>query len=331
MINGFEGQEELKEKLREKTIFISGGTGSVGQAVLKRLLGYAVSEIRIFSRDESKQYAMQHTFFDERISYFLGDLKDKESLMYAMDGVDIVIHTAALKQVPLCELNPLEAVKTNIMGTDNLISVAASCKVSKIIYLSSDKAVNPSCTMGLTKKLEETICISKSQNLSPVICGVRFGNILFSKGSVIPVFVNQINLGQKVTITDPGMTRFIMSIDEAVDLVLYALLHGKSGELYVKRCNTCSVDSLVQAISRIYSEKYQGSKIIGIRKNEKLHETLIAEEEIPLVDAKDPVFLCINYFMTPNTGDNAMKEYSSNSEEGLGVEELKELLLEYIQ
>ncbi len=327
MTKDFYGRKNPADEFADKTVLITGGTGTVGLACLKRLLSYPVKEIRIFSRDESKQYDMQNTYSDKRISYFLGDLKDRESILYALSGSSIVFHTAALKQVPLCERNPLEAVKTNILGTDHLLSAADICNVEKLIYLSSDKAVDPTCTMGLTKKLEEIMCVSKSQYLSPLICGVRFGNVLFSKGSVIPLFIDQISRGRKITVTDPKMTRFIMSIDEAVDLVLYASLYGKSGQIYVKKCRTCRIGDLVEAISFVFSDIYTGSEIIGVRKNEKYHEVMLTAEETRHIVEENDDFIGIDYTVPPDPS-KGREEYNSGTEKLLSVEELKSLLLE---
>jgi len=255
---------------KDKTLLITGGTGSFGNAVLKRFLNTDIGEIRIFSRDEKKQDDMRRFYKNDKIKFYIGDVRDLASVKNAMYGVDFVFHAAALKQVPTCEFFPLEAVKTNVLGTDNVLTAAIECGVKKVICLSTDKAAYPINAMGLSKALMEKVFIAKSRTVSPdktLICGTRYGNVMASRGSVIPLFVQQIKSGQPLTVTNPNMTRFLMSLDESVDLVLYAFEHGQSGDIFVQKAPACTIGDLAKALLEIF-EADNEIKIIGTRHGE---------------------------------------------------------------
>ncbi|HPV43749.1 MAG TPA: polysaccharide biosynthesis protein, partial [Spirochaetota bacterium] len=275
---------------KDKTLLITGGTGSFGNAVLRRFLDTEVKEIRIFSRDEKKQDDMRHEFNNEKIKFYIGDVRDYNSINTAMHGADYVFSAAALKQVPSCEFYPMEAVKTNIIGTENVINAAIANKVARVICLSTDKAVYPVNAMGMSKALMEKVMAAKASMLredETVLCGTRYGNVMASRGSVIPLFIQQIKSSKPITITDPDMTRFMMSLDNAVDLVLYAYKNGRQGDIFVQKAPAATIGDLAQALLNIFDSKNE-IVIIGTRHGEKKHETLLNREEMARAeDLKD--------------------------------------------
>jgi len=321
-----------------KVLLITGGTGSFGNAVLRRFLHTDIAEIRIFSRDEKKQDDMRHFYKNPKVKYFIGDVRDRLSIDNAMQGVDYVFHAAALKQVPSCEFFPAEAVRTNVLGCENVLNSAQANKVKKAIVLSTDKAVYPINAMGMTKALSEKIMVAKSRNLNgsgTVVCGTRYGNVMASRGSVIPLFVNQMKHDQPITVTDPNMTRFMMSLESAVELVLFAFENGNNGDLFVKKSPATTIASLAQAIKELYKS---GSvvKIIGSRHGEKLYETLVNREEMVKAEDMGDFYripadtrdLNYNKFFTEGTEKIAeVDEYNSHNTYRLSVDETKELLL----
>jgi len=328
----------------EKTLLITGGTGSFGNAVLRRFLKSDLKEIRIFSRDEKKQDDMRQYYNSSKIKYYIGDVRNYESIKSAMKGVDFVFQAAALKQVPSCEFFPVEAVRTNVLGCDNVLNAAMENKVSRVIVLSTDKAVYPINTMGMSKALSEKVMVAKSRNLNGtgmVFCGTRYGNVMASRGSVIPLFADQIKKGNPLTITDPNMTRYMMTLDDAVDLVLFAFENGNPGDIFVQKSPACTIEVLAKALLEIYNADNQ-IKIIGTRHGEKLYETLVNREEmikaedlgnfyrIP-ADTRD-----LNYnrfFIEGEAQISQMEEYTSHNTRRLNIEETKELLmrLDFIQ
>ncbi|MBR3971849.1 MAG: polysaccharide biosynthesis protein [Ruminococcus sp.] len=328
-----------------KTLLITGGTGSFGNAVLDRFLGTDIKEIRIFSRDEMKQDQMRHKYQNEKIKFFIGDVRDINSLSLAMYGVDYIFHAAALKQVPSCEFFPIEAVKTNVLGTDNVLSAAISAGVKKVICLSTDKAAYPVNAMGTSKAMMEKVTIARARTVSPEktsICCTRYGNVMCSRGSVIPLFISQIKQGLPLTLTDPDMTRFIMSLEEAVDLVLFAFENGKSGDILVQKAPACTVAVLAQAVAELFGVPRIEKKIIGIRHGEKKYETLLtAEECASAVDMGDFYRVPadkrdLNYDLYFDKGDTKLStidEFTSDNTDLLTVDEVKEklLTLSYIQ
>jgi len=322
-----------------RTLLITGGTGSFGNAVLKRFLNTDIGEIRIFSRDEKKQDDMRKFYKNDKIKFYIGDVRDLSSIKNAMHGVDFVFQAAALKQVPSCEFFPLEAVKTNVIGTDNVLTAAIECGVKKVICLSTDKAAYPINAMGLSKALMEKVFIAKSRTVDPdktLICGTRYGNVMASRGSVIPLFVEQIKSGQPLTVTDPNMTRFMMSLDEAVELVVFAFQYGQSGDIMVQKSPAATIGDLAQAIKEIF-EADNEIKIIGTRHGEKQHETLLTREErlvaedlgsyyrVP-ADKRDLNY--DKYFVEGNRRLSAVEEYNSHNTERLNKEQIKEKLLQ---
>jgi UDP-N-acetylglucosamine 4,6-dehydratase/5-epimerase len=265
-----------------KKLLITGGTGSFGSAVLKRFIGEAFDEIRIFSRDEKKQEDQRLRYNDPRLRYYIGDVRDYRTVLNATRGVDYIFHAAALKQVPSCEFHPMEAVKTNIMGTDNLLEAAIANEVSRVICLSTDKAVYPINAMGISKALMEKVMVAKSRvaaDSKTVICGTRYGNVLASRGSVIPLFVGQVRAGRKITITDPNMTRFVMTLAEAVELVLYAFTNGENGDIFVQKAPSVTVHNLALAVLDVLQKPDHPIHVMGPRHGEKLYETLLSREE----------------------------------------------------
>ena len=271
---------------KDKTLLITGGTGSFGNAVLNRFLRTDIGEIRIFSRDEKKQDDMRHDFqarmpeVANKIKFYIGDVRNKSTLKYAMKGVDYVFHAAALKQVPSCEFFPMEAVKTNVIGTDNTLDAAIDAGVKCVICLSTDKAAYPINAMGITKAIEEKIAVAKSRLSGDTrICCTRYGNVMCSRGSVIPLWIDQIRKGNPITLTEPGMTRFIMSLEEAVDLVLFAFEHGKNGDILVQKAPACTIQTQAEAVCELFGGKKEEIKVIGIRHGEKMYETLLTKEE----------------------------------------------------
>jgi len=329
---------------KDKVLLITGGTGSFGNAVLKRFLNTDIGEIRIFSRDEKKQDDMRRFYKNDKIKFYIGDVRDLASVKNAMYGVDYVFHAAALKQVPTCEFFPLEAVKTNVLGTDNVLTAAIECGVKKVICLSTDKAVYPINAMGISKAMMEKVFIAKSRTVSPdktLICGTRYGNVMASRGSVIPLFVQQIKSGQPLTVTNPNMTRFLMSLDEAIDLVLFAFEHAQSGDIFVQKAPACTIGDLAQALKEIFDADNE-IKIIGTRHGEKLYETLLSKEEFLVAEDLGRYYRVpadnrdLNYDKYFVQGDERLslgQEYNSNNTERLNVEQIKEklLALDYIQ
>jgi UDP-N-acetylglucosamine 4,6-dehydratase/5-epimerase len=268
--------------LKGKTLLITGGTGSFGQAVLNRFLDSDVKEIRIFSRDEKKQEDMRIQLNNPKVKFYIGDVRDSKSIDDAMLDVDFVFHAAALKQVPSCEFYPMEAVKTNVIGTENVLTSAINHKVKKVICLSTDKAVYPINAMGISKALMEKVMVAKSRNVDgskTIICATRYGNVMASRGSVIPLFIDQIKVGKPITITDPCMTRFLMSLEEAVELVMYAFQHAQPGDIFVQKAPACTIEVLAQALKEIFKAD-NPIKQIGTRHGEKLYETLLTREEM---------------------------------------------------
>ncbi|MBE7064748.1 MAG: NAD-dependent epimerase/dehydratase family protein [Ruminococcaceae bacterium] len=322
-----------------KILLITGGTGSFGGAVLNRFLNTDIKEIRIFSRDEKKQDDMRHSYQNDKIKYYLGDVRDIQSVRNAMHGVDYVFHAAALKQVPSCEFFPIEAVKTNVLGTENVLTAAIDAGVKKVICLSTDKAAYPVNAMGTSKAMMEKVFVAKSKTVPPdktLICGTRYGNVMCSRGSVIPLFIDQIKSGKPLTVTEPKMTRFIMSLEEAVELVLYAFENAQTGDIMVQKAPACTIEVLAQAVKELFHADNE-IKVIGIRHGEKMYETLLTNEEcansidcgkfyrVP-ADARD-----LNYDKYVVKGDvkrSNLTEFNSNNTELLGVEEVKAKLLE---
>lgn len=329
---------------KDKILLITGGTGSFGNAVLNRFLNTDIGEIRIFSRDEKKQDDMRKKYKNDKIKFYIGDVRDIQSIKGAMNGVDYIFHAAALKQVPSCEFFPLEAVKTNVLGTDNVLTAAIEAGVRKVICLSTDKAAYPVNAMGTSKAMMEKVFVAKSRTVSPdktLICGTRYGNVMCSRGSVIPLFIEQIKAGKLLTITEPKMTRFIMSLEEAVDLVMFAFENAESGDIMVQKAPACTIEVLAQAIKELFNVESK-IKIIGIRHGEKMYETLLTNEECAIAKDMGKFYRVptdkrdLNYEKYFTYGDNErikIQEYTSNSAEILDVKAVKEklLTLRYIQ
>lgn len=335
----------------KKTLLITGGTGSFGNAVLNRFLKTDIDEIRIFSRDEKKQDDMRHEYqakypeVADKIKFYIGDVRELSSVKSAMHGVDYIFHAAALKQVPSCEFFPMEAVKTNVIGTDNVLTAAIDEGVKSVICLSTDKAAYPVNAMGVTKALEERIATAKSRTVDPSrtkICCTRYGNVMCSRGSVIPLWIDQIRSGQAITITDPTMTRFIMSLEEAVELVLFAFEHGSSGDIFVQKAPACTIQTQAEAVCELFGGNKGQIKVIGIRHGEKMYETLLTNEEcakaIDLgafyrVPADNRGLNYDKYFSQGDVQRNTLTEFNSNNTRLLNVEQVKEklLALSYIQ
>ncbi len=334
-----------------KTLLITGGTGSFGNAVLNRFLKTDIGEIRIFSRDEKKQDDMRHEFqakmpeVAEKIKFYIGDVRDLASVKNAMHGVDYIFHAAALKQVPSCEFFPIEAVKTNVLGTENVLNAAIEAGVKNVVCLSTDKAAYPVNAMGTSKAMMEKVIVAKSRTVSPEktkICCTRYGNVMCSRGSVIPLWIDQIRNGNPITITDPTMTRFIMSLDEAVDLVLFAFEHGESGDILVQKAPACTIKTQAEAVCELFGGDKNAIKIIGIRHGEKMYETLLTNEECAnAIDMGDFYRVpCdkrgLNYDKYFNKGDaerNTLTEFNSHNTRLLSVDETKDKIasLAYIQ
>lgn len=322
-----------------KTLLITGGTGSFGNAVLERFLDTDINEIRIFSRDEKKQDDMRHHYNNDKIKYYIGDVRDLQSIKAAMYGVDYVFQAAALKQVPSCEFFPLEAVKTNVVGTDNVLTACIECGVKKVICLSTDKAAYPVNAMGTSKAMMEKVFIAKSRTVSSdktLICGTRYGNVMCSRGSVIPLFIDQIKAGQPLTVTEPEMTRFIMSLEEAVELVMFAFAHAQTGDIMVQKSPACTIGVLVQAVKELFQAENE-IKIIGIRHGEKMYETLLTNEEcVHAVDMGDFYRVPADkrdlnydkYYKDGNIQRAELSEFNSNNTAQLNVEQVKKKLLE---
>ncbi|WP_312654100.1 polysaccharide biosynthesis protein [Proteiniclasticum sp.] len=322
-----------------KTLLITGGTGSFGNAVLERFLDTNIREIRIFSRDEKKQDDMRHFYNNDKIKYYIGDIRDLGSIKNAMYGVDYVFNAAALKQVPSCEFFPLEAVKTNVIGTDNVLTACIDSGVKKVICLSTDKAAYPVNAMGTSKAMMEKVFVAKSRTVDPektLICGTRYGNVMASRGSVIPLFIEQIKAGQPLTVTDPSMTRFIMSLEEAVELVVFAFNNAESGDIMVQKAPATTIGVLAQAVKELF-EADNEIKVIGIRHGEKMYETLLTNEEcanaidmgnfyrVP-ADKRDLNY--DKYFTEGMQEKNTLTEFNSNNTDLLTVEQTKDKLME---
>lgn len=319
-----------------KTLLITGGTGSFGNAVLDRFLETDIKEIRLFSRDEKKQDDMRNRYKNSKIKFYIGDVRDIASIKPAMYGVDYVFHAAALKQVPSCEFFPLEAVKTNVIGTDNVLTAAIEAKVKKVICLSTDKAAYPVNAMGTSKAMMEKVFVAKSRVANgTLICGTRYGNVMGSRGSVIPLFIEQIKAGKPMTITEPKMTRFIMSLEEAVELVLFAFENAEPGDIMVQKAPACTIEALAQAVRELFNPKAE-IKVIGIRHGEKMYETLLTDEEcVNAIDmgnfyrvpADNRDLNYGKYFTDGVTEKNVLQQFNSNNTDLLSVEEVKEKLL----
>ena len=334
----------MTEMFRDKTLLITGGTGSFGHAVLDRFLSTEIREIRIFSRDEKKQDDMRTQYHSDKVKFYIGDVRDINSVKNAMHGVDYVFHAAALKQVPSCEFFPLEAVKTNVFGTDNVLSASISYGVKKVICLSTDKAAYPINAMGTSKAMMEKVVVAKSRTVSPdrtSICCTRYGNVMASRGSVIPRFVEQIKAGHPLTVTEPSMTRFIMSLEEAVELVLFAFENAESGDIMVQKAPACTIGVLAQAVKELFKSNAE-TQIIGIRHGEKMYETLLTEEESANAQDMGNFFRVpcdkrdLNYEKYFDQGSkeiSPIKEFNSENTTLLNIEEVKQKLLslKYIQ
>ena len=332
-----------------KTLMITGGTGSFGNAVLNRFLKTDIGEIRIFSRDEKKQDDMRHDFqarmpeVADKIKFYIGDVRDLQSVRAAMPGVDYIFHAAALKQVPSCEFFPMEAVRTNVIGTDNVLTAAIEEGVESVICLSTDKAAYPINAMGITKAIEEKVAVAKSRMSGKTkICCTRYGNVMCSRGSVIPLWIDQIKNGNPITLTEPKMTRFIMSLEEAVDLVLFAFEHGENGDLLIQKAPACTIQTQAEAVCELFGGKKEDIKVIGIRHGEKMYETLLTNEECAKaidmgnfyrVPADNRGLNYDKYFKDGDEKRNTLTEFNSNNTRLLNVEETKEKIasLSYIQ
>ena len=332
MLNVFDGQ----------SLLISGGTGSFGNAVLKRFLETDIAEIRIFSRDEKKQDDMRKRYNHPKLKFYIGDVRDAYSVAAAMRRVDYVFHAAALKQVPSCEFHPMEAVRTNVLGTENVLNAAVAAGVKRLVCLSTDKAVYPINAMGISKAMMEKIMVAASRNLEgtgTVICGTRYGNVMGSRGSVIPLFVDQVLAGKPITVTDPSMTRFMMTLDDAVELVLYAFEHGQNGDIFVQKAPAATVGVLTQALLALMGEPLHEVREIGTRHGEKLYESLLSREELACADdlgnyyRVSPDGRDLNYSKFVEQGEQRLtqalhgEEYNSHNTHRLDVEGMKALLL----
>lgn len=323
---------------KNKVLMITGGTGSFGNAVLKHFLSTDIDEIRIFSRDEKKQEDMRIAYDNPKLKFYIGDTRDYRSVHQVIRGVDYVFHAAALKQVPSCEFFPMESVHTNIMGTENVLYAATTCGVSRVVVLSTDKAVYPINAMGMTKALAEKLVVAKSRLQRPnetVFCATRYGNVMASRGSVIPLFISQIKEGKPLTLTDPNMTRFLMSLDESVDLVLHAYEHSNQGDIFVKKAPAATLSDLAQALIELFNSR-SPIRIIGTRHGEKLYESLISREEIVRADDLGEYYRIhpdnrdLNYSKYFNKGDENISfqdDYTSHNTKRLNLEELKIILL----
>jgi len=323
---------------KDKTLLITGGTGSFGNAVLKRFLNSDIKEIRIFSRDEKKQDDMRHELQNPKVKFYIGDVRDKRSIDDAMTGVDYIFHAAALKQVPSCEFFPMQAVRTNVVGTENVLDSAIEHKIKNVVVLSTDKAAYPISAMGISKAMMEKVAIAKSRALegsNTTICCTRYGNVMASRGSVIPLFIDQILSGKDLTVTDPNMTRFMMTLDDAVDLVLYAFEHGKNGDLFVQKAPATTIETLAKALIELYYSKSQ-IRIIGTRHGEKLYETLVTREEMAKAEDMGDYFRIpadnrdLNYekyFSKGEEGISSIDDYHSHNTTHLDIEGMKKLLL----
>jgi UDP-glucose 4-epimerase len=329
---------------KDKTLLITGGTGSFGNAVLNRFINTEIKEIRIFSRDEKKQEDMRIRLKSDKVKFYIGNVREYDSINSATRGVDYIFHAAALKQVPSCEFYPMEAVRTNILGTENVLNAAVNNKVKKVIVLSTDKAVYPINVMGTSKAMMEKLMVAKSRTVDEhitILCGTRYGNVIASRGSVIPLFISQIKSRHPLTVTDLKMTRFMMSLDGAIDLVLYAFKHARQGDMFVKKASACTVGDLALATKELFNAKNE-IKIIGTRHGEKLYETLLTREEMAKAEDCGDYFRILTdtrdlnynkYFIEGESKVSVQEDYNSNNIKRLNIEEIKEMLLkiDYIQ
>ena len=327
---------------KKNTLLITGGTGSFGNAVLKRFLDTDIGEIRIFSRDEKKQDDMRKHYNSAKLKFYIGDVRDSRSVEQTMRGVDFVFHAAALKQVPSCEFHPMQAVRTNVLGTENVLEAAIGAGVKRVVCLSTDKAVYPINAMGISKAMMEKVMVAASRNLESthtVICGTRYGNVMASRGSVIPLFVDQVFSGKPITITDPSMTRFMMTLADAVDLVLYAFEHGNNGDIFVQKAPAATVDVLAQAILKLMNKPSHPVHVMGTRHGEKLYEALLSREEMATVQDMGDYYRVpadgrdLNYAKFVDQGEQKLthtahgEDYNSHNTQRLDVEGMKALLL----
>ena len=330
---------------KDKVLLITGGTGSFGNAVLDRFLETDIKEIRIFSRDEKKQEDMRRTYRNDKLKFYIGDVRDYNSIDYALKGVDYVFHAAALKQVPSCEFYPMQAVQTNVIGTENVLNACINNGVKKVVCLSTDKAAYPINAMGISKAMMEKVAIAKARQIDPkdtLITVTRYGNVMASRGSVIPLFVEQMKRGEDITVTDPNMTRFMMSLPDAVELVLYAFENARQGDLFIQKAPAATIETLAQAVREVFNCEETGVKTIGTRHGEKLYETLATREELAKSeDCGDYYRICAdnrdlnydNYFSDGKQKTSALDDYHSHNTTRLDVEGMKKLLLklDYIQ
>jgi len=324
---------------KNKVLMITGGTGSFGNAVLKRFLDSGLKEIRIFSRDEKKQDDMRKTYSHSKLKFYIGDVRDFRSVLNASRGVDFIFHAAALKQVPSCEFHPMQAVKTNVLGTENVLEAAIQNEVKRVVCLSTDKAVYPINAMGISKAMMEKVMVAMSRNVDEaktVICGTRYGNVMASRGSVIPLFVEQVRAGQALTITDPNMTRFMMTLADAVDLVLYAFEHGNNGDIFVQKAPAATVETLGKALVNLMKKPEHPVNTIGTRHGEKLYEALLSREEISCAEDMGDYFRVppdlrdLNYAKFVEEGDDKIsraEDYNSHNTERLDLDGMQKLLL----
>ena len=324
---------------KNKILLITGGTGSFGNAVLRTFLSSDIKEIRIFSRDEKKQDDMRKKYADDRLKFYLGDVRDYESIINAVRGVDYIFHSAALKQVPSCEFHPIEAVKTNIIGTENVLTAAINANVKKVIVLSTDKAVYPINAMGVSKAMMERVAVAKTRNLGEndtMICCTRYGNVMASRGSVIPLFIDQIREGKEITITDPAMTRFMMTLDQAVELVLFAFEHGHGGDIFVQKAPAATIELLAKTLVNLLGKPDHEIKIIGTRHGEKLYEALLTREEMVSAEDMGDYYRIpadtrdLNYSKFYEEGESVISqahEYHSHNTKQLTQDELRNMLL----
>jgi len=322
-----------------KKLLITGGTGSFGNAVLKRFLNTDIDEIRIFSRDEKKQDDMRKRYAIPKLKFYIGDVRDYQGVLNATRGVDYIFHAAALKQVPSCEFHPMEAVKTNVLGTENVLEASIQNGVKRVVCLSTDKAVYPINAMGISKAMMEKVMVAKSRNADDdktVICGTRYGNVMASRGSVIPLFVEQVRAGKPLTLTDPNMTRFMMTLADAVDLVLYAFEHGKNGDLFVQKAPAATVETLAKALTLLLDKPEHPIHVIGTRHGEKLYEALLSREEMACAEDRGQYFRVppdlrdLNYAKFVEQGEEKIsrtEDYNSHNTERLDVEGMQSLLL----
>ncbi|UVE19042.1 polysaccharide biosynthesis protein [Pseudomonas sp. LS44] len=324
---------------KDKTLLITGGTGSFGCSVLKRFLNSDIAEIRIFSRDEKKQDDMRKRYANSKLKFYIGDVRDYQSILNATRGVDYIFHAAALKQVPSCEFHPLEAVKTNVLGTENVLEAAIQNSVRRVVCLSTDKAVYPINAMGISKAMMEKVMVAKSRNVDDtktVICGTRYGNVMASRGSVIPLFIEQIRAGTPLTLTDPNMTRFMMTLADAVDLVLYAFEHGNNGDMFVQKAPAATVEVLARALTALVGKPEHSIQVIGTRHGEKLYEALLSREEMACAEDRGEYFRVppdlrdLNYGKFVEQGEEKIsrtEDYNSHNTERLDVDGMQRLLL----